>query len=699
MDYYKYWDDMESVDVVKKDIYIALVENAKIITKEQFDQIMGSLPIKTYIELRSLFKMDEIKQIRTSMGIIYYVIETVGSASAIDNTFITRLKISSFIPATKDELLHYASIFDLSVAEDSSKDAISYAVLGVVLLSPSYVFYRAIEKAFFNKDKKGIPDKLSDMTPIQIASKISGDMKKLSGPVSAFLLVPKQAFIDKLGRNPPVMMLLGDYHNSDQRCDADSAYSLYTKDPTFLQYLSRQAKTSNWMIDLFLEIWLSTKARKENSIKIIKPELQKSALLEVSILTSSCISQRKEDPLRKSCFFTEFRTHSADIRQMTDFDETKYNGDNIWILICNIFGKETYGTDVLKQIQILKAFLKQEYKLFSVETIMENLIHICNAKNNVDTVTRYFESPFFKKYSRTLHDFYQLPDFLQTELKEQLLYAAEDDKTYNYILTRSIADQKILEPLLSNINVIFKTGSAEYITYMTSESSREIIKNTCYSLERFSSNLGKYLMDIYTVSRALKHVKTGLPSQLSIVYEGYSHIADQLWLLNNFYDVVCTWGIFRSYSKERQQCITINTELSNSFLNELPPYKKTYSVRLFIELYKDGKPINTMKAIRIVQKSSAKLILACISQAGITLGHEGLPFLKNTDMKRFSADRYVVIDYEDVPNETFQSMFTVSQEINHTDDPKVMKDLRYTIRYGDENYEYISINKLYFIAN
>lgn len=67
-----------------------------------------------------------------------------------------------------------------------------------------------------------------------------------------------------------------------------------------------------------------------------------------------------------------------------------------------------------------------------------------------------------------------------------------------------------------------------------------------------------FLVDMYTISRSLKTFKGGLPSQLSVIYLGGAHIENIMYLLDDLYTSVQTYGdiddIITSFFKNTYKC-------------------------------------------------------------------------------------------------------------------------------------------------
>ena len=512
------------MDVNKKQ----LVEISGLITEKQFNDILNTKYIQTYIELRKTLSKRNISFIIRLIKTLYEQIQTIKyskftkskEAKQIDQ-ILNMAGLCKFIPGEKEQLLGYASDLGLSLTSNSNKNVICYVLLGTITSDINYTITKMIEKEYFNPDKKGLPDKLSDLTPQEIASRLSIDIKQMSGPIYGALLVPKAEFTRILGRNPPVFLLLGDIHVGKGHCETcpnKACLSLYRDNPTFYNYLSNLAKKTNLSIDLFLEEWTNQAERDKNVFQPKTISAQDSALIESSDLMIPCAGQRKENELRKSCFFTEFRTHNANPRHSDLSAGNKYNGDTILNFVYTF-----------TRINAIELMLRSRYPDFNV---YEELLSLYSAKDNLETINLYFNSPFFKKYSRTLHEFYKLPDVIQAELMERLLNAAKNNQTESYMMANNI---------YSNIKTDMVAALKEFIgdKSETNQSKLQLIIEK--ALNVFGISFGATLVDIYTLSRALKGFKGGLPSQLSVVYQGNAHIQRQISLLKNYYDVVQTW--------------------------------------------------------------------------------------------------------------------------------------------------------------
>ena len=515
----------------------------KIITRLQSIRLRVNRYLIAYNQLREGLSKDILNKIQENLKELYTQISKIKSTDVPDiqkassiQKLLNDANLCRYIRGTKEELLEHAISLKLSVTSNSTKAAICYVLLDSIIADVDYTLYKVVEKEYFNPDKRGLPNELSDLTPQEIATRLRDDIKTISGPIYGALLVPKEEFTRILGRNPPVFMLLGDCHTGNERCNdcpKEGCYSLYNDgNPTFLKYLSTLAKDSNVSIDLFLENWIPTKIRNENNLFLRNSNsAQDSALTESSRLMAPCVGQRKEKDLCQACFFTEFRTHSANPRHgFIDDVSNKYIADTILFFLYESMKTNT------------EAILLTNFPDFNV---YEELLSLYSAKDNLESIILYFNSPFFKKYSRTLHEFYQLPKDVQVELMERVIIAAETDKKERYMISSNPSIRKFTMDTLKH-----------YISSPSNYNKQKILIVMKLAKDSFDLSLGVTLVDIYTISRALKGFSGGLPSQLSVVYQGNEHIQREMLLLDNYYDVLQTWGTF-DYQNIKK-CITVN---------------------------------------------------------------------------------------------------------------------------------------------
>jgi hypothetical protein len=607
------------------------VDDYKILNEKQITIIKENEKLKTYILLRkklsketNLLLIEKIKQIYTKIEQIKLEIslDKINKATQI-NEFLTKQELSIDNPETdnemtKEEIIDYATKLKLSISNlKDNKNAICYVILGTILNSMTTTITELIEKEFFNEDKKGLPDKLSIMTPEQIADTIIQDIKQINGPIFGALMVPNERLIKELGRTPPVIMLLGDVHEGNQQCNScrDGCYSLYKDNPTFLKYLAKQSKTHDWSIDLFLEAWIDSKYFYNGIFPIWNIIPNRSALTDSKIITTACVGQRKEKLLRGNCFYTEFRTHNANPRQGDVYINNKYHADFIFNFIFTAFNNEN---SIMDNLLILIKYFNKVYPGYEVLKIFEEIKKLIDATTNIDIIEIFFNSQFFNKFSRTLHEFNKLPKTIQEELKKNLLNAAKNNNT-NYIIFNNQQNNYDCSHLFNSIIKILKENKYEekekmdeYNLELNKFNFKDTIRTTN---DMYDVTLGSALVNIYSISRALKGFKNGLDSQFSVVFQGYHHIFSDILLLENYYDIKKTWGTTWNALEYQQlgytkinKCILQNDISRLQFLDELDEKylefidinsKELKTITIIYELVNEGKPITITNSLQL----------------------------------------------------------------------------------------------------
>jgi hypothetical protein len=188
----------------------------------------------------------------------------------------------------------------------------------------------------------------------------------------------------------------------------------------------------------------------------------------------------------------------------------------------------------------------------------------------------------------------------------------------------------------------------------------------------FNVSLGSHLVDIYTISRSLKGFDDGLPSQLSVVYQGNSHIKRQILLLQDYYNVKWTWGRENiSTYQNLSKCIPCNPRLSESFLTKQTIEGKTKVVLLF-DLYNFGKEITVEQAISLTYNPEGYMWLREVFQLIIP---EPSLF---TEQGVFFVDRYPAIECLIPTPDIIQRLFERTKIFN-----KIVPLEKQTTRFGN----------------
>ena len=147
------------------------------------------------------------------------------------------------------------------------------------------------------KSSRDLPTYLSPLSPIEIGVMLQDRVRRIEGPVTARIMVPRDTLSRDLGRNGPVLVLLSDTHLGNQRCDScqveDGCYSLY-QPSTFMTMINELARDESISTDLFLEVWLDEWARQNISTVRLGPGgNQNSSLGEMISWVSHCYTRER----------------------------------------------------------------------------------------------------------------------------------------------------------------------------------------------------------------------------------------------------------------------------------------------------------------------------------------------------------------------------------------------------------------------
>ncbi|MEI7489152.1 MAG: hypothetical protein WCJ72_17430, partial [Chryseobacterium sp.] len=277
----------------------------------------------------------------------------------------------------------------------------------------------------------------------------------------------------------------------------------------------------------------------------------------------------------------------------------------------------------------LKEVFENRFPGEQIDDLMKELVALYSARDNIETLNLFFGSPFFNKYSRTLHEFNKLPLEIKKTLKLRLYAAAKIDTMSQYMMSYDAQVRFIMSSVLSMyVDKVSFTPVLKKMFIDTIKKAQDI----------FNVSIGSHLVDIYTISRSLKGFDGGLPCQLSVVYQGISHIKRQILLLQDYYHVKWTWGrenisTYQNISK----CIPCNQQLSESFLTKQTIEGKTKVILLF-DLYNFGKEITIEQAISLTYNSEGYMWLRDVFQLIIP---EPSLF---TQQGVFFVDRYPAIE-------------------------------------------------------
>lgn len=334
------------------------------------------------------------------------------------------------------------------------------------------------------------------MNSLQIVTKLSEQFDKFEGPIYANILIPNKLLEEHLQRNGPVLILLADIHDTNKKCfekctKEKKCYSLYTPS-TFIEYINDFSKENSIKSDLFLEIWLN------ESINFKHRDEYKSSLAELidSDDIKSCIK-------KNNCIYPNIRIHMSDTRNIfinKYKNKNKYLGDSVIFLTLSCLNQNK------KYIENIKKTFKIIFPDFKPNDI------ILVVKRAILNYENYFNEPFVKKYSRTYHEWIQLPENIRNILNNNSKLIYKND----------------LNISINKLNNIFD------LLLDDKEINNNDLTKIC-----LSSIIRIFIIDIYTVSRLLK---SSLSSDLSIIYLGAFHIENIIKLLKSYYQSVETYG-------------------------------------------------------------------------------------------------------------------------------------------------------------
>lgn len=353
---------------------------------------------------------------------------------------------------------------------------------------------------------------LNTLTPLQIAYDLANTITTIEGPYFATILVPNSLLTITLKRPPPVFFLLSDIHTGRSKCDVcktnEGCYSLYTPS-TFMKFNNEYAIKYSIQTDLLTESWFDEETRQMTlDVGWSFEGTHNSALKDVIYSNKPCMSHNKT-----SCPLPNMRIHMGDTRQIDIFTK-KYNGDMLLSYLPHNESIEfllSLPIITVDMITRYKKMLQDNFPDFEPDYIIRFLQKILTYElYSFD----YFNEPFVQKYSRTYHEWIQLPEFIRNTFYERGI------DLYGKKLIISRYKIKIINRVMECI----------------------ITNKECTSDIKTDPSITMFMVDIYTISRSLKTFRNGLPSQLSIIYLGGSHIDVIMYLLEPFYTSVKSYG-------------------------------------------------------------------------------------------------------------------------------------------------------------
>jgi len=337
-----------------------------------------------------------------------------------------------------------------------------------------------------------IPELHPYYTPQKIAQIFAQEVRTIEGPSSYYILTPTRKLNDMIGHSAPVMVLFGDYHTGDKRCNTKCVinkhcYSFWRTNPTIIKFLNDFGKKIH--IDLFLETWLTTKERKRSlwpgddrygdepagALRSIKNHLVKCLQIEDGVRHEECPA-------------TNFYVHMSD---------TRFAKDKIDAILANDMPVLPYATMAYR--------LKRMFPNLTMQRLLQLVRQrlLMGPKAFMEKVARH--DPLFHSYSKSMKQMMALPPALQTLIYKHYHYDLDDCNTLPANKLPRVANDA------SDTNL-----RREYNEYQ--QMFRTSIVQNCY-WSGFASEL-----DLYFLGRSLKTPQGGPNSQLSVGYFGNFHV-------------------------------------------------------------------------------------------------------------------------------------------------------------------------------
>jgi hypothetical protein len=276
-----------------------------------------------------------------------------------------------------------------------------------------------------------------------------------------------------------------------------------------MRFVDSLAKKHSISTDFFSEVWVSEKDRIEYATKkntIGGAGGHNSAMINIIQESVNCTSR-----VATFCPFPHLRTHLSDPRKMED---GKYTAE----ILCD-------SLKYLEKIDIdtYRSFLEKAYPGFTSEYLIALMDRIYGSKMTIDDI---FAEPFYQKYSRTYHEWAQLPESIRRHIRDR--------------------SSTIIEPadalLKTDFTSIYSKNHAFFVSLKSDVYTKHTNPNLSPNSFRPYHIIELIFVDIYTISRALKTFKGGLPSQLSVIYLGGLHITHIKELMEPYYRSAYTYG-------------------------------------------------------------------------------------------------------------------------------------------------------------
>jgi hypothetical protein len=406
----------------------------------------------------------------------------------------------------------------------------------------------------------------------EIIQTITQAIDTLEGPVSYHLLRPTDKLNVALGRQGPVMMLLGDIHRGKLHCDVECktknlCFSTYRdRDFSLLKFID-QTLAPFVTTDLFMEMWSDkfNLFHRLGSTSIYGTNFD-SSLIDIIGDFEPCTvydKKTKSKPFELMCPVNNIRVHKTDVRAMLsltrDVNEPEaYFYKNaefvlMWALISyNQQNKPSTTTDFEELIRDYLPFSTSNQNQ-NVDDGWKELLLLILKRIEMGSLsffqTYYRQHPLFRNYSRVYKQLQQLPVSLIDEIfnNASILFPS-------YLEDPSVVPMpQIVEDFYDQVAQRQPTKD-ELLPIL-----REVFNNHVQGT--FQLHWTNFIseFDLYFIGRSLKSPEDGLPSQLSVLYAGDTHIQQivQFLLQVGWYECVSHEQIPYSYDEnvDNPKCI------------------------------------------------------------------------------------------------------------------------------------------------
>lgn len=369
--------------------------------------------------------------------------------------------------------------------------------------------------------------KPSDYSPDEIIYDILKKLKQLDGPISFHLLKPTRKLNEMLGRNGPVMLLLGDAHVGNKGCDkgcnvSKNCYSVYERDDfSFFYKLIEPLKCTT---DVFFEWWFKYpfSSKKEITDDDLEQSSHNSGLGESIKEFQQCMKYNKQTgKTQPDCKAKHVRFHMTDTR-------------NVYVEKQFQFAEALEMLLLRRDIDEFKGVIEDYYPNFNWKEIFSLFLKRIELGSQKFFETYFLQHPLFKQHSKIYKQLNALPPSLVSIIQSKYASANQNKDATKQILEQGHPElvktfyslvekypQKSM--LLSNLRKAF-------IDYFESTTFHVNNKEFKFSLpyEELSEKIHwvdfTSQLDLYFLGRSLKSPKNGLPSQLSVFFAGNNHI-------------------------------------------------------------------------------------------------------------------------------------------------------------------------------